>query len=253
MNILITGASSGIGAALAVHYATKKHSLFITGRNAERLHSVAEQCRTLGARVTTSTIDVTDQIGLKNFIEEVDAATPLDLVIANAGIGLTDDKAPTEQALTLARQTFNVNTLGVLNTLDPIVPRMAQRQRGHVVLVASLAGYAGLATCPMYAATKNFVRAYGDGLCGSLAAYNIAVSVVCPGFVESRITANNTCPMPFLMPADKAAVIIAKGIARRKPRIAFPAPMVFAVWLLSILPSVIRLNMNKLLPPKAGT
>lgn len=250
MNILITGASSGIGQALALHYAALNHTLYLTGRDEARLAKVAETCRALGAKITTAAIDVCDEKALRSFIEQADDATPLDLVIANAGIGLTDDKSPTPESLSLARRTFNVNCTGVLNTLDPILPRMAARKSGHIALMASLAGYVGLPSAPMYAATKNFVRAYGDGLLGSLHPYNIKVSVICPGFVESRITDQNTCPMPFFMKANKAAKIIAHGLAQNKACIAFPWPMILGVWVLSILPSYIRSRLARLLPAK---
>ena len=94
---------------------------------------------------------------------------------------------------------FDININGVLNTIDPIIPRMAARGHGQVAMMASLAGYRGLAGAPGYAASKGFVKLYGEGLRGSLAPHGVKVNVICPGFVDSRLTLLNDFPMPFFM------------------------------------------------------
>lgn len=232
--ILITGASSGIGAALARAYAAPGVVLALSGRNGARLAEVAESCRTAGARVLAETVDVTDTDAMAAWIGAVDGETPLDLVIANAGVaaamesggGNADDM----------RRIFRVNVDGVLNTVAPAVATMQERKRGQIAVMSSLAGLRGMPGAPAYAASKAAVRSLAEGLRGRLAADGIRVSAICPGFVESRMTADNPFPMPMLMSAEKAAGIIVRGLRRNKARIAFPWPMAAIAWLLAALP-----------------
>lgn len=233
-SILITGASSGIGEALARLYAAPGITLALTGRDRARLDAVAADLRARGAAVLAETVDVADAAALADFVARADQAAALDLVVANAGIGLgRPDPAGLDAHV---RATFAVNVDGVFNTIHPAITLMAGRGRGQVALVASIAGYRGLPTAPAYAASKAAVKAYGEGLRPWLRVHGIAVSVINPGFVVSRMTARNAFPMPFLMSADKAAVIIRDGLARNRGRIAFPWPMAVMGWLLAAAP-----------------
>jgi short-subunit dehydrogenase len=233
-SILITGASNGIGAALAIDYAASGIFLALTGRNAERLEAVARQCRERGAGVQTAAIDVTDGPALQAWIGAVDDEHPLDLVVANAGISA--GTASSAEDLKKVREIFAVNVNGLLDTIEPAMSRMRPRRKGQLALVSSIAGFRGLPGTAAYAASKAAVRSYGEGLRGLLWEDGIGVSVVCPGYVVSGMTAVNTFPMPFIMSAERAARIIRRGLARDKARIAFPWPMYFAVWLLGTLP-----------------
>lgn len=233
-SILITGASSGIGEALARLYAAQGIALALTGRDAARLAAVAEAARACGASVLAETVNAADQAAVADFVARADRAAPLDLVIANAGIGLgRPEPAGLDPHV---RATFAVNVDGVFNTIHPAIALMAGRRRGQIALVASIAGYRGLATAPAYAASKAAVKAYGEGLRPWLRGHGIAVSVINPGFVVTRMTARNAFPMPFLMPVDKAAEIIRRGLARDQGRIAFPWPMAILGWLLAAAP-----------------
>ena len=230
--ILITGASSGIGAALALYYAKHSISLYLTGRNQERLEEIKQKCENKGAIVSAETIDVIDKAAMADFM---DGISTLDLVIANAGIsgGSGGDKG---EPMAQARKIFDINLTGVLNTIEPALSKMEKVNKGQIALISSLAGYRGYPSAPAYSASKGAVRYYGEGLRGALRQTNIKINVVCPGFVTSRITDANQFPMPFKMDADKAAAIIAKGLAKDKSRIALPLPMVFAAWFIGILP-----------------
>jgi short-subunit dehydrogenase len=233
-SILITGASNGIGAALATGYAAPGVFLALGGRNLERLEAIARQSRERGAEVAVQPIDVVDRAAMARWIGSVDDSHPLDLVIANAGISAgTARSADAEEKV---REIFAINVEGLLNTTDPAIARMRPRRRGQLALVSSIAGFRGMPGTVAYAASKAAVRSYGEGLRGALWEDGIGVSVICPGFVVSGMTAVNTFSMPFIMPADKAARIIRRGLARDRARIAFPWPMYFAVWLLSALP-----------------
>ncbi len=233
-NILITGASSGIGEALALHYAGSAQTLFLCGRNKKRLESVAKQCRAEGCEVFAEVIDVTDRTAMEKWIDNCEKQAPLNLVFANAGV------ATLEETPENVYNTFNTNIFGVLNTVIPFIEIFKNRPNPRVKTIAitsSIAGYHGLMTCPSYSASKACVKAWGEALRLSLKPYNINVSVICPGFVRSRITDKNTCPMPFLMDAPRAAEIIAARLERNVGIISFPWPMRLVSWFGSILPN----------------
>ncbi len=250
-SILITGASSGIGEALALHYAAQGVFLALSGRNEERLIAVGDACRAKGADVDLAVLDVTQQGRMEDWINDVDEQRPLDLVIANAGVsggtGGVMNGEPVEQA----RHIFDVNLTGVLNTVGPIIPRMISRGRGQIAFMASLAAYRGFPGAPAYSASKGAVRFYGEALRGSLRESGIVVNVICPGFVTSRITAANDFPMPFLMSAEKAANIIANKLAKNVGRIAFPIPVHLSSWLLATLPDGLCQRVLRWLPAKS--
>jgi short-subunit dehydrogenase len=242
-SILITGASSGIGAALALSYATPDVHLFLSGRDQNRLSKIAQSCREKGANVFEQVVDVSDQGAMAAWILKADSRSPLDLVIANAGISGGSSAENDERS----RQIFTTNVDGVLNTVSPIIPQMITRKHGQLALMSSLAGFRGMPSAPAYSASKAAVKSYGEALRGSLQNDGIKVSVICPGFVESRITDANKFYMPFFMKGPKAAEIIKRGLAHNKPRIAFPFPMYAAIWLTSVLPmAIIDPIMNRL-------
>ena len=245
-HILITGASSGIGAALARRYAGPGIRLSLGGRSRERLDAAAAQCRARGAIVETASIDVTDRAAMRQWIAAAGAEQALDLVIANAGITAGVGGAESEQR---ARQVFAVNLEGVLNTAYPAIERLAAHGGGQLALMSSLAGYRGLADAPAYSAAKAAVKSLGEAWRGSLAAAGIRVSVICPGFIETPMTAGNRFPMPFLMTAERAAAIIARGLGQDRARIAFPWPMAVGMWLVAALPPSLG---ERILRPQAG-
>jgi short-subunit dehydrogenase len=246
--ILITGASSGIGEALALAYAGAGVRLALTGRDVARLDAIADACRARGARVETARLDVADGAAMQTQLTRWDDFEPIDFVIANAGISAgTGGGGETEAQL---RAITAVNVDGVINTVAPLLPRMIARGRGQLALMSSLAGFRGVAGAPAYCASKAWVRVYGESLRLEHAPQGIRVSVICPGFVRSRMTAVNKFPMPFLMDAERAARIIQRGLAANRGRIAFPWPMVAAVWLFNTLPVRLTDALLTLLPRK---
>jgi short-subunit dehydrogenase len=234
-NILITGASSGLGRALALAYAEKNVRLYLGGRDRLRLVSIVEDCLAKGAEAHWAIIDVTDAAQMADWISSADRAAPLDLVIANAGIS----GGPGQRGMETVEQTgriFTTNLDGTINTVFPAIERMRQRGHGHIALMASLAGFRGLPSAPAYCASKAAVRVWGEGLRGALAKEGIGVTVICPGFVETPMTAVNRFPMPFLMSAERAARLMRKGIDSNRARVSFPWPTAAVAWLLAALP-----------------
>lgn len=247
MNVVITGASSGIGEALAIECAKRGDRLFLCGRNAQRLENTAENCRALGAATDAETIDVTDSEAVAQWLTQCENKAPIERVFANAGVSTGEETSDN------VRRTFATNVGGVVNTVLPAIEIFRngqERTTKQIVITSSIAGYGPLKACPSYSATKSCVKTWGLALRGMLAPEGIAVSVICPGFIRSRITDANTCPMPFFMEADKAASIILKRADKNKGMISFPWPMRLSTWFLSIMPQFLNELINKLLPKK---
>ena len=247
-SIFITGASSGLGKALAIAYAKPENCLFLCGRNKERLYDVAATCKEMGAEVYTYLFDVTDAFAAQESILNAESVAPIDLLIANAGIsgGVLGEAEGNAQT----RQVLNTNVFGVANTVLPLIDRMRSRKSGQIAIISSIAGYRGLPSAPAYSASKACVKAWGEALRGWLKSDNIKVNVVCPGFIKTPLTDVNVFKMPFLMQPDKAAKIIQKGIRKDKPIIAFPKPMAFAAWFMGAMPACIIHPLLRHLPKK---
>lgn len=246
-SILITGASSGIGEALARHYAATGVTLYLNGRDETRLASVADACASVGAEVRTWTGDVTDAQGVRTWIQQCDAEARLNLVIANAGVALGSvDVAGLHDA---AIRSYEINVTGAFNTIHPALEVMSQREYpvadAQVAVMSSVMGYLGMARSPAYSSSKGTLKLYGQALRGAFRNMGIGVSVICPGYVQSRLTARNTSYMPFLMTADRAAGIIARGLSRNKARITFPWQMMLIARFASMLPNVLVDRLNR--------
>jgi short-subunit dehydrogenase len=232
--VLITGASSGIGAALAEGYASPNIALILTARNEDRLREVAARCEAKGARVHTASIDVCDKEKLAEFIAQMDDVTPIDLVIANAGI--STGSMGGGETLAAAEIVFDVNVNGVINTIHPLIERMKARGHGHIAIMSSLAGICALPSAPAYSASKAAVRVYGDALRVKLKPHGVMVSVICPGWIVTPLTDKNNFPMPLIMPVEQAAHTIMRNLSMKKARIAFPLRLYIPLRMLSVLP-----------------
>lgn len=198
--IVITGASSGIGAALAEYYAAPGVTLGLTGRSDERLRAVAAACKARGAAVETALMDVCEREALAAWLLEIDGKKPIDLVIANAGIsGGSGGHSVMGEEPEQLRRIMAVNLDGVFNTVLPLIPLMTGRKRGQIALMSSLAGLRGLPGAPAYSTSKAAVLAYGQALRGWLGMRGVKVSVIMPGFVRTPLIAANPFPMPFIL------------------------------------------------------
>jgi len=237
--VVITGASSGLGAALAAAYAERGVVLGLLGRDRQRLAATEDICRERGASASAASIDVTDAPAMESWLRGFDSEHPIDLLVANAGTSAgPDPDSPSEGVETATRQV-GVNLLGAINTVEPLLPALCTRGRGHIAVVSSIAAYRGLPYSPGYCASKAGLRAYAEALRPRLKPHGVGMTVVCPGFFDSPMTDRFDGPTPFLSSVGRAAQIVKRGIDRRRRRVAFPWPLVLGLKFCDIAPAFI--------------
>ncbi len=252
-NALITGASSGLGRALALGCAAPGAVLHLSGRDEARLAEVAAACEARGAAVFPRAIDVRDAAAMARWIG---GAGRLDLAIANAGIsaGTGGRTEPPH----VARAVFETNVMGALNTCLPAIEAMASQApgpdgvRGRVAIVASLAAFVAAPGAPAYCAAKAAVQRWAEALDATERARGIRLHAICPGYVRTPMTARNRFPMPFLMAAEEAAALTLRGIARGRVRVAYPWPLYLGARFAGALPPGLRAWLFSRFPAKDG-
>lgn len=234
--ILITGASNGLGSALAEYYAAPDTRLALIGRDQTRLEQISQVCQSAGATVHIASLDVTDQQALIAWITNFDNDYPIDLAIANAGVTNMLSKQGSGETLAAIEQVLATNLYGVIYTLHPLIERMRTRKQGQLALISSLAAWRGMPITPIYCASKAAIKAWGESLRGWLAPEGVKVNVVCPGFVKTDLSDQFPGTRPTMISPEQAACIIAKGLARNQAVIAFPFPLTWGMWFVSVLP-----------------
>ncbi|MBC8225579.1 MAG: SDR family NAD(P)-dependent oxidoreductase [Gammaproteobacteria bacterium] len=215
--VFITGASSGIGAQIAIEYARRGAILGLAARREEKLIKIKQQCLDAGAKeVITYSLDVADQekssricLEFMNYSEK-----GIDIIIANAGVAYSDHLSSGDA--TQINQTLITNILGVTNTILPFIPSMKDTKNGKIVIISSIASFTLPAFFGGYAASKVAVRRLADSWRGYLKKYNIQVTTICPGYIKSEMTDINEFNMPFLMDTDVAATKMVKAIDNGK-------------------------------------
>ena len=237
--ILITGASSGIGAALARTSAKPGVQLALWGQNAVRLETTAAACRAAGASVESTCFDLTDLDQLTDQLEAVDSHHPLDLAIFNAGLGGSLDPAIVTQDRRSAERMTTVNFTVPVICANLLGGRMAGRGHGRIVLVGSAADSFPLPMAPVYAGTKAGLALFADALELRLARYGVGVTLVVPGFVDTPMSQGLTEPKPFLVSAEAAAAIIARKLDHGAKRIVLPWQFVVIRVICGLLPRVL--------------
>ncbi len=237
--VLITGASGGLGGALALEYARSGRTLLLHGRDASRLAAVARACEQRGAQVVSRLFDLRDSESAGAALRALVELQPIDLVIVNAGVGRSSALEDEAESFAASRALLAVNLDGALLTVAAVLPGMRHRGTGQIALISSLAAYIGLAPTPTYCASKSALKAYGEALRAWLAPQSIAVNVVMPGFVRTPMGAQVPGAQPGMVSALRAAQLIRRGLERNRARIAFPLLLAFGMWWLSVLPAAL--------------
>jgi short-subunit dehydrogenase len=218
---VITGASSGIGHALARALATEGYRVGLMARRGNLLDEVARAIRAGGGIAEVATADVTHRELLRDAVHELaEQLGPIDLMIANAGVGMPTLLDPFNTAD--VEEMFQVNVLGVIYAFEAVIPSMLARRTGHLAAISSLAGDKGLPGESAYCASKAAVNTYMDGLRIRVRSEGIAVTTICPGFVQTPMTAVNDFPMPFVLSAEAAAARIIRALRERRKVVRFP-------------------------------
>lgn len=235
--IVITGASRGLGAELARRFAAPGVRLLLVARSEAALRAVAADCAARGARPDIAVLDVRDAAALAAALAGFEAAGPVDLAIANAGTsaGTAPDGAP-ETGAAAARQV-EVNLLGAIHLVGPLLPGMLARGRGAIGLIASVAAFRGLPDCAGYAASKAGLFAWGEALRAAHRRHGVRVTVVCPGFFDSAMGDRFIGPKPLRMTLDHAATRTHRALLAGRARVVFPAPLGWLVRLVALLPA----------------
>lgn len=225
----LVGASSGIGAALARELVARGAHVAVSARGVDKLRDLA------GDTMAVVPVDVTDRSAVLGAADDVRAALGgLDVVVWCAGHWEQFDAAQWDPEA--FQRHIEVNLLGMNNVLAAVVPPMVQARSGHIVGIASVAGYRGLAGAEAYGATKAAQINLLEGLRAALSRHGVRITTVCPGFVRTPMTETNDFPMPFIIDADVAARTIADGLERRRTEIVFPLPMAVTMKLARLMP-----------------
>jgi len=233
---VVTGASSGIGRALALELACRGYQVGLVARRRKALEDLAGEIETHGGRAQAAAADVGDRQALHAAIQQIECALgPVDVIVANAGLGTPTRLAPLNVAD--VEDTFRVNVLGVVYSIEAVLPGMLDRGWGQLVAVSSMAAFKGLPGESAYCASKAAVNLYMEGLRIALRNRGIAVTTICPGFVATAITPMDAAAAPFEITAEAAARRIARAIDQRKSGlIRFPWPMAMLMALIRRLP-----------------
>ncbi len=234
---LVTGASTGIGAALARELARRGYAVGLVARRGELLETLAQELVTGGGRAAWASADVTDRESTEAAVTQIAGTLgPIDLLVANAGGSEPSpaQKVPVDAAI----RVMQLNYFGVLHAVGAVLPTMLARGAGHLAVVSSVASFRGMPTHGAYCASKAAVSTLFESFRIDLAGSGIAVTTIHPGFVATPLTEKNRHPMPFLMSAERAARIIADGLARRRTDVTFPWQLrVLMGWMLRWTPA----------------
>jgi short-subunit dehydrogenase len=253
--IAITGASSGIGAALAQYYAAPGRTLALIGRHEERLQQVAQSCRDRGAVAETGMADVRDRRAIGEWLVAFDGRAPIDLLVANAGILTGSLEDGSIESLDMSIVQIETNFVGALYTALPVLERMLARRRGQIAFTSSLAAFASHPDWPAYCASKAGLLVYAISLRERLRGSGVRINTICPGWVTAPINDPFVMWRPMEMKPEVAAKTIARGLARDRAVIAFPQPLAFSSrHIMPLLPQMFHRIGYKLFKakPRAG-
>jgi short-subunit dehydrogenase len=238
--IVITGASSGIGATLARRLSGPGRVLGLIGRNQQRLETVAAECTAAGASCRSASIDIRDSPRLRGFLDDFDRDHPIDLLVANAGIldGRHGDQVA--ESGETARRVLEINLLAAVDTVHAVLPAMCRRRSGGIIIVSSLAAFVPLADAPAYSASKAALVSYAVALRDAVEGEGVKVMAACPGFVATPMADIHLGPRPGEISADEAATHILEGFRRDKALVGFPSVPFWLSRLSLLVPEFVR-------------
>lgn len=236
-HILISGASGGLGGALAREFAATGVLLSLWGRNEERLTAVADACRAQGAETQISIGDTRDLVWARNALRVLDDTRPVDVAILNAGVSSGTLPGGGMEPVEDACRTLEVNALGAVNMGATLLERMTVRGSGQVVFISSLAALYPLPSSPAYCAAKSAVASYARAARAALPPGRTRVSVVYPGYVDTPMSRRLMGPQPFRLSAERAARHIRTRLEAGADSIVFPRMLAFGMRLLHLLPA----------------
>lgn len=231
----ITGASSGIGRAVALSLSDAGWTVYATARDKQALDELAAEAVPFSGEILPAAGDVTDAARMAKIVETIVADHgSVALAFLNAGVYLPVKALPFD--LKAYETSISINLNGTVRTLAPLIPYMTEAGRGHIVLMASVAGYSGLPTSAAYGATKAGLINLAESLKFDLDPHGVRISVVNPGFVRTPATDKNPFPMPCLMEVNDAVDCIMRGLASPGFEITFPKRFTFILKFLRLLP-----------------
>ena len=232
--VVITGASSGIGRSLARVFARSGAKVGLIARRQVALDEVADEIRDEGGVAAVAVADVGDRDQLRRAVADlVEVIGPVDLMVANAGVGVPTTLEPVN--IDVVEETIRVNVLGTIYSIEAVLPSMLERRTGQIAAISSLAAYKGMPGESAYCASKAAVNSYLEALRVQVRARGIIVSTICPGFIRTPMTATMTY-MPFALTADQAAGRIARALARKVKVYNFPRPTAALMWIARRMP-----------------
>ena len=235
MKILITGASSGLGAELARQYASLENELILLARREEKLYALRkelfEKCKSIEIIVA----DVTD---FKLLQAKIDTIGAVDLVILNAGISL--GHSLTIASIEEMKNLYDVNVLSNHAILEVLLPKLLQQSSGQIVFVSSLASLFSMPSSKVYSSSKRALNAYAEGIRYKYKNYGIDVTLLLPGFIKSELTDKNEFNMPFFLQTQEGVKKMKKAIDAKKRFYAFPFRFYLIIRLLNLLPNFLR-------------
>ena len=220
--IFLTGASSGIGAGLAVALAKRGAVLGLAARRKERLEELADRCKVVNGWARVFPLDVTDEIAVAQAAESLrNEFGHIDILIANAGIG-GNDAETRSFAPHAVKKVIDTNLLGAVNAVYAVMPQMIERGSGHIVAISSLAGFRGLPKSAAYSASKAGMTAFFESVRLDVKHKGVDVTIIQPGFIKTPLTDGRKHKMPFLMELDDAIPLFIRAIEKKKAFAAFP-------------------------------
>jgi short-subunit dehydrogenase len=239
---VITGASSGIGWELAKVLASLGCKVGLMARRKQNLHQLADLIQQAGGTAAIAPADVSDHQQILAAVAELRRQLgPIDLLVANAGVGMPTLLKPFN--ISDVEQMIRINVLGTVYAIEAVLPEMLERRQGHLAAVSSLSAYKGIPGESGYCASKAAVNSYMEGLRIHLRDKGIAVTTICPGFVRTPMTSINKFHMPWLLEADEAARRIVRALARRRKVYNFPWQTTFLMKLTRWLPDWVLFQM----------